>query len=349
MLLRPLLPDGSGNYVREPFPLNPESSTNWSGGFEFAPTKFLQGLDLQATYYVIRISNVLVAFNNQNSSNFNSSAEGFHWIVPSDLQGLDPTCNAAANLNPTLCLPFQQMVSGILSSSRNASASPSSQTQIYYINDGGTVNNGVRKVDGFDWSVSYDWDMGNIGAFNTGMTGTYYLHDKTVNDPAQPAGVDRYHQTLTAIGTVAQEGVPALPRFRYRARLGWSNGPWNVTGFMDYQSHYFHTLAGPPNVNNQCIAGGLIGGGTFACAINGYNNSEPSWYSFDLSFGYDTGQDPVNDYLKNIGINLVVQNIMNTRPAFQYGPTNSGRSFAAYDILKSDEGRVFNLVLTKTW
>jgi outer membrane receptor protein involved in Fe transport len=30
--------------------LNPEKATNWSGGVEFAPTTFLPGLDLQATY-----------------------------------------------------------------------------------------------------------------------------------------------------------------------------------------------------------------------------------------------------------------------------------------------------------
>jgi hypothetical protein len=288
----------------------------------------------------------LVAFANQGSGNLNSATEGFHWIVPSDLHAMDPTCNAAANLNPTLCAPFETMVFGILNNSRNSSASPAAQTQIYFINDGGTTNLGVRKVDGVDWSVSYDWDMGNIGAFNTGMVGTYYLHDISINGPGA-AAVDRYHTTVSS-GSVSQVGVPALPRFHYRGRLGWSNGPWQVTGFVNYQSHYFSNQAFPPNVDTStCAAGGMAAGGTFPCAIQNYTSIAPPWYSFDLSFGYDTGDDPANDYLKHIGINFVVQDIMNKHAAFQYrtGP----QQIAAFDVLKSNEGRIFNLLLTKTW
>ncbi len=140
----------------------------------------------------------------------------------------------------------------------------------------------------------------------------------------------------------------------YRARLGWSNGPWSVTGFVNYDSHFFHTQTAPPNVNAQCVATGstLPGGGvgsSFPCLINGYTNIEPSQYLFDLSLGYDTGDAPVNTYLKNIGINFVIRNIMGRHPAFEYGPTAGGRGFAAYDILKSDDGRTLNFILTKTW
>jgi len=119
---------------------------------------------------------------------------------------------------------------------------------------------------------------------------------------------------------------------------------------VNYDSHYYHTQSGPPNVNNQCLAaGGTVGGGTLPCAIFGYSNIQPSWYTFDLSVGYDTGEMPANTYLRNIGLQVVVQNIMDRHPAFQYGPNNSGRTFAAYDILKSDQGRTFVVNLTKTW
>jgi hypothetical protein len=64
---------------------------------------------------------------------------------------------------------------------------------------------------------------------------------------------------------------------------------------MDCQSHFFHTQNAPPNVNFQCLpAGGTVGGGMFPCAVSNYNNIEPSYYTFDLSIGYDTGDDPVN-------------------------------------------------------
>jgi hypothetical protein len=317
---------------------------------ELAPQRFLPGLDLQATWYSIKINGVLLAFNNPTSNSFGAPAEGFHYIVPNDLAGLSNGAGCAgSNGTPTNCAPFEQMVSAILLNSRNGVASPAVQTLVYWINDGGTINRGWRKVDGIDWTASYDWEMGAVGAFNVGMVGTYYLHNKTQADPTDVI-YDAFHTTLASLGGIAQTGVESLPRMHYRARLGWSNGPWSVTGFVNYDSHFFHTQTAPPNVNAQCVApGSPLPGGTFTCAINGYTNLEPSQYLFDVSLGYDTGDAPVNSYLKNIGINFVVRNITGRHPAFEYGPSNSGRSFAAYDILKSNDGRTFNVILTKTW
>ena len=136
----------------------------------------------------------------------------------------------------------------------------------------------------------------------------------------------------------------------YRARLGWSNGAFSVTGFMNYTAHYYAPWGVPPNVNFQCTtAGGNVGGGTFPCAISNYTNIEPSWYAFDLSFGYNTGDTPANDYLKRINIQLVVQNLLGKHSPFEYGPTTGSRNIAAYDILKSNVGRTIGLTLVKTW
>jgi hypothetical protein len=57
---------------------------------------------------------------------------------------------------------------------------------------------------------------------------------------------------------------------------------------MNVQTHFFHTQTAPPNVNgNFCAATGgldeLGGGGTHPCAIQGYTNIIPSYYTFDLS------------------------------------------------------------------
>jgi hypothetical protein len=145
-------------------------------------------------------------------------------------------------------------------------------------------------------------------------------------------------------------GVGTLPRMRYRARLGWSNGPWSVTGFMDYQAHFFHTQQAPPNANNACqTAGGTAPGGTFPCLVTGYTNMEPAWTTFDLSLGYDTGDDPANDYLKHLGIQVVVSNILDKHAAFEYRTGTGGGNPAAMDILKPNNGRTISLILTKTW
>ena len=72
-------------------------------------------------------------------------------------------------------------------------------------------------------------------------------------------------------------------------------------------------------------------------------------YTFDLSAGYDTGDDPANDYLKHIGVQLVVQNVANKVPAFQYRISTGGGNPATFDILKNYGGRTISVIVTKTW
>jgi hypothetical protein len=162
--------------------------------------------------------------------------------------------------------------------------------------------------------------------------------------------IDMLHQSIGTAGGIAQNGVETTPRMIYRARLGWSDGQYSVIGYLNYQSHFFAPGAVPSNVNLQCTtAGGSTGGGTFPCAISNYSNIEPPWYTFDLSFGYNTGELPANDYLKNITVQLTIQNLMGIHPAFEYGPVTSGRNAAAYDITKSDLGRIVGLTILKSW
>src|SRR5262249_32808206 len=158
------------------------------------------------------------------------------------------------------CAPFQSAVNGLIQNPR-AAVNPQAQTLVMWINDGGTFNKGWQKLDGIDWTASYDWELGNFGAFNIGWTGTYYLHNTTELVTGAPGTemTDMFHTTLNGGQVNEAKGVESLPRFRYRARLGWSNGPWSVTGFMDYVSHYYHTQTPPPNVNGNFCAlnGGL--------------------------------------------------------------------------------------------
>jgi hypothetical protein len=326
--------------------LAPEKSVNFSIGGEIAPQiAFLRGLDIQATWYQVKINGVLAGNINQQSTQFNDPNQRFHYIFPSDLG-----CPVAANANPASCAPFEAMVATVIADTGNSTIPTSTPiTTFYWLNDGSTVNEGFTKLQGVDWQASYDWDLGPYGAWNTGITGTYYLHRFTQTVAGGPI-TDNFHTTLSANGGVAQAGVEGSPRMIYRGRLGWSSGDWSVTGFVNYYSHYFTNQSSPPNVNFQCTAaGGNLSGGTFPCAISNYTNYEPAWYSFDLSLGYNTGDTPGSDYLKRIGVQLVVQNVLGIHPAFSYGPSNAGRGLAAYDILKPDLGRVIAVTITKTW
>jgi len=333
--------------------LPPENSINYSLGFEFAPTAFLKGLDIQATWYSVKVNGTLLGFNNTTSNSLGDRNQRFHMILPSDLgcAGVNPTQlqKNAANANPAACAPFETMV-GYAIADRNNTADPSQKTLVYFISDGSTASTGFLRVEGVDWNASYDFDAGDLGAFNTGITATYYIHrfSQTVSGGDI---IDAFHQTIQNAGPgVAQAGVETLPRFIYRARLGWSNGPFNVTGFLNYSSHFYSAWPVPPNVNNQCTTlHGTVGGGTNACAISGWSNIEPSFYTVDLSFGYDTGDMPANDYLKGITVQFTVQNLLGKHSPFEYGPSTSTRNVAAYDIIRQNTGRTLGLTVLKKW
>jgi outer membrane receptor protein involved in Fe transport len=342
--------------------LEPEIATNWGIGFDYTPSaNFLTGLNLQATYYSIKLNGTLRNFGQPNASAFNDPAWGENAVfVPTDWlnSGLPGAAACTSNLLPTTCAPFQNAVNSLLLHPR-AQVSPQAQTLIMWLHDSGTVNRGWQKVDGIDFQASYDWEWGEIGAFNTGIIGTYYLHNKAQFAPGA-AVIDYLHQTVGVPGVTESEGVSTNPRFRWRARLGWSNGTWSVTAFADYQSHYYHQQTPPPNVNgNFCASNGSLDslgmGGTFPCAIQDYNNITPSWYSFDLSIGYDTGDRPANEYLRNIGFQFVIQNVLDKHAPFQYKPSTVGGPPSAIAAFGgpgggvSNAGRVFNLILTKQW
>src|SRR4029077_9316165 len=153
-----------------------------------------KGFDAQLTWYSVKIGNVLQAFTNPN---LDSAVERFHHILPSDLG-----CGLAANAAPATCVPFETMVKAALAD-RNATIDPSQITNVYWINDGSTVGSGFLKVDGIDWNASYDWDLGDFGAWNVGVTGTYYLH-RYLQTLTVGAVIDTYQQDIQGAGGLAQ-------------------------------------------------------------------------------------------------------------------------------------------------
>ena len=338
--------------------LDPEKAVNWSIGFDYTPSGFLTGLNLQATYYIVKINGILGGLG---TGRFNDQSLGFVYLTPEDMR--DPVTGAALcagqNATPWDCAPFQEVVQKVLAHPEIEVPSDL-QTLVYWINDGGVMNVGWQRTEGIDWQASYDWEWPALGAFNTGITGTYYLSQES----QVPGGLidDFYHTNLAPLNGVEQIGVESRPRFKYRARLGWSDGTWSVTGFMDYESHFFHIQGPPPNVNFGCVTpGGTIGGQpvtptgqatpipayTNPCWVTDYTNIQPSFYSFDLSLGYNTGDRPANPYLRNVSVQLVVQNIMDQDSPYQYRISTGGGNPCACDIIKGLFGRVVSLRLQK--
>ena len=177
--------------------LTPELATNWGIGFDYTPTaNFLTGLNIQATYYIIKINNVLTGFGNPNSELLQRSATSA--ISPSScppigsIRGSPGAAGCTSNLLPTTCAPFQDAVTGSASPIPEPQIDPQAKTLIMWINDGGLFNKGWLKLDGIDCQASYDWDWGDLGAFNVGIIGTYYLHNKTQAVPGAPTSSTIY-------------------------------------------------------------------------------------------------------------------------------------------------------------
>ena len=90
--------------------LAPEKAINYSIGFELAPQfDLLRGLDVQATWYSVKINGTLLGNNNTADSTLGDPNQRYHVILPSDLG-----CPVAANANPTTCAPFEKMVAAAL-------------------------------------------------------------------------------------------------------------------------------------------------------------------------------------------------------------------------------------------
>jgi hypothetical protein len=274
--------------------------------------------------------------------------------VPTDIAktGVD-VAGCSNNNTPATCPEFERIVAALLAEP-NSPLNPNIQSSVLWLNDGAIGNWGWQKMQGIDFNASYDWDGGSLGAFNAGIVGTYFLHFYQANNPSpavpNPPVVDTFHEDVSGVGGINETGVGiSQPRLQYRARAGWSDGLLSVTGFVNFRGHFFNTQNAPPNVNFQCTtSGGTVAGGTLPCAISNYTGLQPSYITFDLTLGYNTGDVPANEYVKHVGIQLVIQNITNRLPPFEY-VTASGQSPTAFDFTQSDVGRTIGIILTKSW
>jgi iron complex outermembrane receptor protein len=296
--------DGLAGVLRPAdYQIQPETSRNLALGFEWAPSDgpvaIFRGFDLQATYWNVKITNPLVGLGPTSGNGLNDPNTLFLFIPRGD-----PRFQTALNF------AFNNPLAG----PNLAAVNPNS---IQWIEDGADRNEGFRNINGIDFSASYVLDLGDFGAWNTGITGTYFLHDYTELAPGEPV-VDAF-ATRTAQGATTYV-ERRNQEMRYRARLGWADGPYSATLFMDYASHFYNTdtlpgasvIAPFPNLvaNPQLI------------------NLVPAQYLFDVSLGYETGDMPANNYLKNITVFLTVNNIFDRNPPFGYG--GAMNAFAYY-------------------
>src|SRR6185369_7690190 len=211
---------------------------------------------------------------------------------------------------------------------------------VKFIQDTALTNVGSRAFGGIDFSVRYDFDLAkvgfaDIGSLNIGATGYYQVLDRSRADALSPLD-DRYE---------GKEAGNRLQRVRYR--LGWSNETWNVTGFANYFGHQAINQDGANLVPPCFYAPGFGPGSCFAGSqyfgpAGNFPNITPAQIYFDLSIGYQTGEMPANKYLRNIGVQLTVNDLLDKGPPFSIGARGNG-SIRAFDNAYIDLGRTVSL------
>jgi hypothetical protein len=312
-----------------------------SAGFEYAPTYwFLKGLDIQTTYWYIHMRNVL------------NNYFGVAGLQSGQLD--DPNWTKAfltAANDPNFAQDVQTLLSGPKSTLQQSLA-----TSILFIADTGNRNVGWQAVNGVDFSASYDIDLGDWGAWNTGVVGTYVIDNKSQGGDGQ-AVISLYNTPLSPTSSALDTGG----RLKYRARLGWADDEgWSITGFMNFIPHFnSDTLQLPPACfqmgNAACNASGLAQFAKYTTQYSTLTNLVPGLYTFDLSIGYKTGDTPTNDYLKNLGFQFNISNILDKQApyAYQINPPGGAQAHAYYSTTQGTslgiDGRVFTFVVTKVW
>jgi len=307
--------------------IHPETARNWATGFDFAPD-FLKGLDINADLYDIKINGIIQSLNRGTGlSDPVSFRQGF-WIL---------------NTDPN----FSKYVQAIV---QNPNASPLiNPANISFIEYRLKTNINWRSYEGFDFSGSYDADLGDLGAWNIGIAGNYIL--------------DR--QTFDGTNVISDyTGRDSGGRLNYRTRLGWAGGPagaFSATLFMNYMAHYGNQEAGdniraevlPPSCfligNPACNASGLPQFAQYTQQYAVLTNYEPARITFDLSLGFLTGDRPANTYLRNLGFQLAINNLLDKRPNFAYQIAFAGGSPRAFDDHQDPAQRVITFTITKVW
>ena len=336
--------------------LTPEKGYNADYGIEFRPHAgdgpfgFLNGLDIQATYWRIRLVNKL---------------QGYFGLAAVTSGTLDNPAYTPAFLTPANDPQFAQHVAALVNSPYSSlpatvtAASGGNPTSgVAFIADGAIRNIGWQYLDGIDLQADYRWRMEGYkgigsGAWNAGMTGAY--NNKNVSNGG-PGQLDVNYYTLNNDG-----------RVRYRLRLGWAGdfgagSGLSVTAFMNYVPH-FNPLGNP--TPPSCF---LIG--NVACNASGsYGPVRPVHPAVrdpaDLREGrlHDGHQLPLQH--RRPAEERLPEESPGTRSRSRTSSTSNRRSntrfrrpaagspHAFYTSTATQElsigGRMFNLTLTKQW
>jgi iron complex outermembrane receptor protein len=328
--------NGAATILRGGQVLGPQTLKQWSTGLNFAPTQPILGVDLtglniDVTWFSLEFFG-LISTNTLGLGPDDPVSRAQYTVIPNPNAPITDPSNAS----------FLALVQALAAyPSRGGNFDPAAIPNIKAISDSALTNIGTRIFSGSDFSARYDYPLGDLGLVNIGASGFYEINDKSQAAPGTPV-------VSTFIG---KNSGNRLQRVRYR--LGWQNDSWSVTGFANYFGHSAINVNGN-NLIPPCFyapgfgPGSCYPGSPYYGPYTTYPNLTPAQVYFDLAIGYQTGDRPANPYLRGVGLELTINDILDRPPPFQVGARGSG-SIRAFDNNFSDLQRLITLTITKQW
>ncbi len=230
-------PAGQYNYLQGGNPnLEPEEADTYTVGFVATPT-FLPGLSLSVDYYDIDIQQAI------------STVGGSVTMQLCYLEGdMDACSRIQRNANGQLWVGTGNVVDT-------------------NINIGGIATSGV------DISGAYGFDIGEMGALNLSMNGTY-LNSYDV-DPVGNAGY-----AYDCVAKYGNDCTTPIPEWRHRARMQWVtpveglevSGTWRYVGAVDLDTGATGRVDSTLDATNYFDLAGTWGATDYATFRFGVNN-----------------------------------------------------------------------------
>jgi iron complex outermembrane recepter protein len=278
--------------------LGPEEATTWSAGIDYEPN-FAPWARFSLSY-----------FNIDYSDRIDVPAGGAD--LPLVLQRED-RFPGLVNRNPTAAELLAVLASdsnGVIGNGTGTPFDPATQDLLtvfpnIVLFDDRTNNIAEETARGIDlaFNAAHDTDIGEL---SFGLNVTYTLEHERRLTPTSPA-VDLLNEIGKPVG------------FRWRANVGWSDGPYGVFATFNYVDEYSNPFDTP------------------ATTIE-------AWTTVDLTLRYDGSE--VDGLLHNVTASISVANLFNEDPpefldsgtGFRYDPANA-----------SAFGRFITLRLGRRW
>jgi len=191
--------------------------------------------------------------------------------------------------------------------------------------------------------------MGNWGAFNVGVSGSYIGCTKTT--ATETSGTIDTCNEDAASTNYGVAGNTFASRWKGRGEIGWAspdNG-WSGSFFVNYRSHFFTTQFPPADpVIQNALGGGLTADQLIAAKQD--ISYIPEQYTVDLTIAYDLGERPANIWMHNLNFRLSVNDLFDREVPFTYRTANAGAGPLAFDGTQFNPlGRVISFAVTKEW